>query len=84
MQNTYQDLITDIQGKNPEIGGKLEGGKKFKIKSDFKPAGDQPEAIKKLIQGAKKMNLTKFYWVLQVLEKPLLWLRLLRKQIDQH
>ena len=54
MQNTYQDLITDIQSKNPEIAGKLEGGKKFKIKSEFKPAGDQPEAIKKLIQGAKK------------------------------
>ena len=54
MQNTYQDLITDIQGKNPEIGEKLEGGKKFKIKSDFKPAGDQPEAIKKLVQGTKK------------------------------
>ena len=54
MQNTYQDLITDIQSKNPEIGGKLEGGKKFKIKSDFSPAGDQPEAIKKLVQGAKK------------------------------
>ena len=54
MQNTYQDLITDIQGKNPEISGKLEGGKKFKIKSDFKPAGDQPEAIKRLVQSAKK------------------------------
>ena len=54
MENTYQDLITDIQSKNPKIGGKLEGGKKFKIKSDFKPAGDQPEAIKKLVQGAKK------------------------------
>ncbi len=54
MQNTYQDLITDIQGKNPEISGKLEGGKKFKIKSNFKPAGDQPEAIKKLVQSAKK------------------------------
>ena len=50
MENTYQDLITDIQSKNPQIGGKLEGGKKFKIKSDFKPAGDQPEAIKK-VQG---------------------------------
>ena len=35
-------------------GGKLEGGKKFKIKSDFKPAGDQPEAIKNLVKGAKK------------------------------
>ena len=54
MQNTYQDLITDIQSKNPEISGKLEGGKKFKIKSEFKPAGDQPEAIKKLVKGAKK------------------------------
>ena len=54
MQNTYQDLITDIQSKNPQISEKLEGGKKFKIKSDFKPAGDQPQAIKKLVQGAKK------------------------------
>ncbi len=54
MENTYQDLITDIQSKNPKISGKLEGGKKFKIKSDFKPAGDQPEAIKKLVKGAKK------------------------------
>ena len=54
MENTYQDLITDIQSKNPKIGGKLEGGKKFKIKSDFKPAGDQPEAIKSLVKGAKQ------------------------------
>ncbi len=54
MENTYQDLITDIQSKNPKIGGKLEGGKKFKIKSDFRPAGDQPDAIKRLVQGAKK------------------------------
>ena len=54
MENTYQDLITDIQSKNPKIGGKLEGGKKFKIKSDFKPAGDQPDAIKKLVNGANK------------------------------
>ncbi len=54
MENTYQDLITDIQSKNPKISGKLEGGKKFKIKSNFKPAGDQPEAIKKLVQSANK------------------------------
>ncbi len=54
MENTYQDLITDIQSKNPKISGKLEGGKKFRIKSDFKPAGDQPEAIKKLVNGANK------------------------------
>ena len=54
MENTYQDLITDIQSKNPKLSGKLEGGKKFKIKSDFKPAGDQPEALKKLVKGANK------------------------------
>ena len=54
MQNTYQDLITDIQSKNPEISGKLEGGKKFKLVTDFKPAGDQPGAIKKLVNNANK------------------------------
>ena len=54
MQNTYQDLITDIQSKNPVISGKLEGGKKFKLKTNFKPAGDQPEAIKKLVTNANK------------------------------
>ncbi len=56
MQNTYQDLITDLEGKKPEIGGKLEGGKKFKIVSDFKPAGDQPAAIKRLVDGANKQK----------------------------
>ena len=54
MQNTYQDLITDIQSKNPQISRKLEGGKKFQLVSNFKPAGDQPGAIKKLVQSANK------------------------------
>ena len=54
MQNTYQDLITEIQSKNPEISPKLEGGKKFKFVTDFKPAGDHPKAINKLVNGAKK------------------------------
>ena len=63
MQNTYQDLITDIQSKSTQISGKLEGGKKFKIKSDFKPAGDQPEAIKKLVMAQKRTNLIKFFLV---------------------
>ena len=30
---------------------KLEGGKSFKITSDFKPSGDQPIAIKELCEG---------------------------------
>ncbi len=54
MQNTYQDLITEIQSKNSEISLKLEGGKKFKFVTDFKQAGDQPKAINKLVNGAKK------------------------------
>lgn len=29
-------------------------GNKFKLKSDFKPAGDQPRAIKSLVEGIKK------------------------------
>ena len=54
MQNTYQDLITAVQNKNPAKALKLEGGKKFQMKTDFKPAGDQPEAIKQLVNGANK------------------------------
>ena len=46
MQNTYQDLITDIQSKNPEIAGKLEGGKKFKIKSDLSLPEISPKQLK--------------------------------------
>ena len=37
MENTYQDLITEIQSRNPQVAGKLEGGKKFKLITDFKP-----------------------------------------------
>jgi len=53
MQNTYQNKITDIQSKKPPIFSKLEGGKKFKIESNFKPAGDQPMAIKQLVFNAR-------------------------------
>ena len=80
MENTYQDLITDIQSKNPKIGGKLEGGKKFKIKSDFKPAGDQPEAIKKLVNGANKDQFNQVLLGVTDLEKLLQWLKLLKLQ----
>ena len=31
MENTYQDLITDIQSKNPKISGKLEEVKNLKL-----------------------------------------------------
>ena len=53
MQNTYQEKILDIETTNNSIKRKLEGGIKFKIKSDFQPAGDQPQAIKSITQNIK-------------------------------
>ena len=35
---------------------KLEGGKKFKITSNFKPAGDQPLAIDQLKKGLNNLD----------------------------
>ena len=52
MQNTYQDNITEIQDSSSFFGKKLEGGKKLKVVSDYKPAGDQPNAIKELVKKA--------------------------------
>jgi len=53
MQNTYQEKSSDPISKDFLFGKKLEGGIKLSTVSDFKPAGDQPEAIKKLISGIK-------------------------------
>jgi len=53
MQNTYQEKSSDPIDKDLLFGKKLEGGIKLSVVSDFKPAGDQPEAIKKLISGVK-------------------------------
>jgi len=82
MQNTYQDLITEIQSKNPEISPKLEGGKKFKFVTDFKPAGDQPKAINKLVNGAKKNEFNQVLLGVTGSGKHFLWQKLLNKQID--
>ncbi|MDB5493530.1 MAG: uvrB [Phenylobacterium sp.] len=35
----------------PERPAKSEGGRKFKLVSDYEPAGDQPQAIKELVAG---------------------------------
>ncbi len=53
MQNTYQEKIDNLEANNTPVRKKLEGGIKFKIKSDFQPAGDQPEAIKKILKNLK-------------------------------
>ena len=54
MQNTYQEKIGDLEANNALVRKKLEGGIKFKIKSSFQPAGDQPEAIKKILKNLKE------------------------------
>ena len=51
MQNTDQEKIADLEINNSKGNKKLEGGIKFKIKSDFQPSGDQPEAIKKILKN---------------------------------
>ena len=53
MQNTYQEKSPDPIDKDFLFGKKLEGGIKLSTVSNFKPAGDQPGAIKKLISGIK-------------------------------
>jgi excinuclease ABC subunit B len=51
MQNTYQQKLADLEANSSNKKVKLEGGKRFKIKSDFQPSGDQPEAIKKILKN---------------------------------
>ncbi len=37
---------------------KSEGGQRFKIASDFEPKGDQPQAIKELVEGVRRNDRT--------------------------
>ena len=76
MQNTYQDKITDIRGSNSFFGKKLEGGKKLKVVSNYKPAGDQPNAIKELVRKAKKGENNQVLLGVTAQEKLLQWQKL--------
>ncbi len=67
---TAESLDRLLREGRPEISGqvwtphrpprpeKSEGGRKFVIKSDFEPKGDQPAAIKDLVEGAKRHDRT--------------------------
>ena len=46
-------LLLDFMLKHSIMTSPMQENK-FKIKADYKPAGDQPEAIKKLVAGLKK------------------------------
>ena len=82
MQNTYQKKILDLEATNSSPRVKLEGGIKFKIKSEFQPAGDQPEAIKALTKNLKDKKMNKCFLVLLAQVKLSRWQKSLNKQID--
>src|SRR5690242_17406434 len=44
---------TDFEPHTPARPEKAEGGKRFKIVSEYEPAGDQPQAIKELVGAAE-------------------------------
>jgi excinuclease ABC subunit B len=45
--------VADFVPHRPERPQKSEGGKKFKLVSDYTPAGDQPTAIAELVKGVQ-------------------------------
>lgn len=38
----------------PQRPDKAEGGKRFELKSEYEPSGDQPTAIKELVEGIRE------------------------------
>ena len=52
-RGTFRVRGENLEANSPLVRKKLEGGIKFKIKSSFQPAGDQPEAIKKILKNLK-------------------------------
>jgi excinuclease ABC subunit B len=73
------DTVGTFTPHRPERPSKLEGGRPFKIVSDYAPAGDQPTAIRELVEtaltGGKNQVLLgvtgsgKTFTVAQVIEK---------------
>ena len=44
----------DFVPHKPHRPAKSEGGRRFKLVSDFEPAGDQPTAIRELVEGMRE------------------------------
>ena len=51
MSNLSAVHTSEGKNKKDNFFDKLEGGKKFKLTTEFTPAGDQPTAIKQLKEG---------------------------------
>ena len=45
----------------------------FELHAPFKPTGDQPQAIEKLVEASKKVINFRLCWVLRAPERPLPW-----------
>ena len=41
----------DLGAAPARASGEIEGGYRFTMKSEYEPAGDQPQAIKELVKG---------------------------------
>lgn len=54
------DTLGTFTPHRPERPPKLEGGRPFKIVSDYAPAGDQPTAIRELVDTALTGKRTRF------------------------
>jgi excinuclease ABC subunit B len=61
------DTDANFVPHKPTRPPKGEGGKPFKLVSDYTPAGDQPAAIAELVAGA---NAIKCFWALPDRAKP--------------
>ena len=55
----------------------------FELVSKYKPSGDQPEAIEKLVDGIEKGKKEQVLLGELVQVKPLLWQMLLKELINQ-
>ncbi len=45
----------------------------FKLHSEYKPTGDQPQAIENWSEVLKKATSSRLYWVSQAPARPSLW-----------
>ncbi len=55
MHNNSPDQMPFLQNPSPNVRDreKMEGGKAFRLQTEFTAAGDQPTAIKELVAGVQ-------------------------------
>ena len=72
----YQTVpISQFVPHRPARPEKSEGGKKFKLVSDYVPAGDQPTAIQNWWPASTPMSATRCCWASPARARPSPWPR---------